>query len=53
MCDSNEEARSWRPDEEEETPKTPLDELMRELQRRRDMRRKWRAFTRDYLNRLG
>lgn len=53
MSERRREERSWRAQERQEDPaESPLDELRRELQRRRELARQHRALTRDYLNRL-
>ena len=52
MSEEMNEKRSWRPQDEEDTPReSPLQDLMRELQRRRELTRTHRALTRDYPNR--
>ncbi len=51
MSEDINENRSWRPkDEDVPAAESPLQELMRELQRRRELARTYRALTRDYPN---
>jgi hypothetical protein len=50
MSEDPREERSWRPEETNAAPESPVEKLMRELQRRRELARTYRAFTRDYLN---
>ena len=52
MSKEIDESRSWRPKgEDAPAAGSPLQELMRELQRRRELARTYRALTRDYPNR--
>jgi hypothetical protein len=52
MSEEMNEKRSWRPREDDgAAAASPLQELMRELQRRRELARTYRSLTRDYLRR--
>ena len=53
MSEARREERSWRPSEERDAPASPLESLMRELQRRRELTRAYRSLTRDHMNRQG